>query len=83
MPDDALNPMAHDTAFAERVQGQLVDAEIARLRTEIERLCAELLDARKLSHEWMKKHDKLLGFIQARPAVLKELIELRSKPETP
>lgn len=35
----------------------------------------ELLASRKLAHEWMVKHDKLLGFIQKRPAMLKELIE--------
>lgn len=34
----------------------------------------QLLDAIRLSHEWMQKHDKLLGFIQKRPSVLKELI---------
>ena len=28
-----------------------------------------------LSFEWMKKHDRLLGFIQKHPALLKELIE--------
>lgn len=48
--------------------------EIHQLRAEIERLRAELQDATRLSHEWMKKHDKLLGFIQKRPEVLKELI---------
>jgi hypothetical protein len=34
----------------------------------------ELLASRKLSFEWMRKHDKLLAFIQARPAMLRELI---------
>ena len=34
-----------------------------------------LLEETRLSFEWQKKHDKLLGFIQKRPALLKELIE--------
>lgn len=34
----------------------------------------QLLDASRLSHEWMRKHDRLLGFIQKRPEMLKELI---------
>jgi hypothetical protein len=34
----------------------------------------QLVDACQLAHEWMSKHDKLLGFIQERPALLKELI---------
>lgn len=33
------------------------------------------LEALRLSHAWMVKHDALLGFVQARPAVLEELIE--------
>lgn len=45
-------------------------------RAEIERLRAQLLETQLLSHDWMAKHDRLLGFIQARPAVLKELIAI-------
>ena len=48
---------------------------IEQLEAEIERLRADLQQTWSLSLEWQKKHDKLLGFIQKRPAVLKELIE--------
>ncbi len=33
------------------------------------------LENSKLAHHWMVKHDKLLGFIQKRPAMLAQLIE--------
>ena len=35
----------------------------------------QLCDIQRLSFDWMKKHDRLLGFIQKHPALLKELIE--------
>lgn len=35
-----------------------------------------LLEASRLSNDWMIKHDRLLKFIQDRPAILKELIEI-------
>lgn len=37
-----------------------------------------MLDTLRLSRDWMDKHDQLLGFIQARPALLKELIAERA-----
>lgn len=49
-------------------------ALVSDLQGQIERLQARNLEHNKLSHEWMVKHDKLLGFIQDRPAMLAELI---------
>ena len=42
---------------------------------EIERLREQAVEDQRLSFSWMAKHDRLLGFIQKRPAMLKELIE--------
>ena len=52
-----------------------LEGEIRRLNIAMGVQSDELLASRILAHEWMKKHDKLLGFIQARPKVLKELID--------
>lgn len=34
-----------------------------------------LVEAQKLAHDWMVKHDKLLGFIQRHPDMLAKLIK--------
>lgn len=52
--------------------------EIEALRAEVDRQHDRILETSKLSYDWMRKHDELLGFIQARPAVLKELIQHRA-----
>ena len=60
-------------------------SELAKAREEVERLKHRIVshessavDAHKLATEWMDRHDQLLGFIQARPDVLKQLIKERA-----
>jgi muramidase (phage lysozyme) len=52
---------------------------IQRMTAEIERLRDQMVDMQGETFAWMKKHNKLLAFIQARPAMLKELIEEEGK----
>jgi hypothetical protein len=69
--------MTSDDALREQVEWWESQYEIKQ--AEVERLRADHLAALKLSREWMVKHDHLLGFIQARPVLLKELIELEGR----
>src|SRR5258708_106532 len=50
-------------------------SEIAALHSRVAQAEDSAAESWRLSHEWMVKHDKLLGFIQKRPTMLKELIE--------
>lgn len=49
-------------------------AAVAQLTEQRDALLEQLAQTNSLSLEWMQKHDRLLGFIQARPAILRELI---------
>jgi len=66
IPDELRNIRDHLRAgrFGQR---EVWERQLETAADEIERL-------RALSFEWMTKHDRLLGFIQKRPDLLKELI---------
>lgn len=53
---------------------RLVVSDRQEAAIEIKRLREQFWETARTSHEWMQKHDGLLGFIQKRSAVLKELI---------